>query len=205
MKKTIIVIIVAVLIALGYYLIRPLFVDDVVDESFPEAVMSPDDPNFIQIPPQEELDQMSEETKNALELSITQKMADMPDDVMEESMPEPETANPEVVLLGSFQDADSFHKGSGDAAIYALADGSNVLRLENFEVTNGPDLYVYLVAKQNPSESEVEGDFVNLGRLKGNKGNQNYAIPQEIDLDAYQSIVIWCQAFSVLFSTANLN
>jgi len=64
--------------------------------------------------------------------------------------------------------------------------------------TNGPDLYVYL------STDKAASDFVNLGRLKGNMGNQNYEIPQGTDLDKYDTVLIWCKAFSVLFGSAEL-
>ena len=72
------------------------------------------------------------------------------------------------------------------------------LRLENFKATNGPDLYVYLATDKSTS------DFVNLGRLKGNIGNQNYAIPAETNLTKYNTALIWCKAFSVLFGSAQL-
>lgn len=108
------------------------------------------------------------------------------------------------VVRGTFTDADSFHKGSGLARVVRDGD-QRVLRLEEFRVTNGPDLYVYLAAHRQPrSRADVDEGFVNLGRLKGNIGAQTYAIPAGVDLARYRSVVIYCRAFHVVFSTAPL-
>jgi Electron transfer DM13 len=115
-------------------------------------------------------------------------------------------AAPIALASGSFRDGDSFHKGSGKAGIYQVADGSYVLRFEDFEVTNGPDLHVYLAKHANPTTtSEVnEGGYLDLGSIKGNQGAQNYAIPAGSDLSLYKSVVIYCQPFHVVFSVAPL-
>lgn len=108
------------------------------------------------------------------------------------------------LVRGTFTDADSFHKGSGLARV-ARDGGERLLRLEEFRVTNGPDLYVYLAAHRQPrSRADVDEGFLNLGRLKGNIGAQTYAIPADIDLARYRSVVIYCRAFHVVFSTASL-
>jgi hypothetical protein len=93
---------------------------------------------------------------------------------------------------------DGIHNAEGVAKVIVLDDGTNVLRLENFKATNGPDLYVYLATDRSAS------DIVNLGRLKGNIGNQNYPIPAGTDLAKYNTVLIWCKAFSVLFGSAQL-
>ena len=113
---------------------------------------------------------------------------------------------PELVASGAFKDADDIHKGSGDALLYRLADGSHLLRFENFRTTNGPDLVVYLAAHDAPARAGDVTDtgFLSLGKLKGNVGNQNYRIPANIDVGAYRSAVIWCELFGVLFSPAPL-
>ena len=59
-------------------------------------------------------------------------------------------------------------------------------------------MYVYLSTDKNAV------DFVNLGRLKANNGNQNYDIPPGTDLSKYDTALIWCKAFSVLFGSAEL-
>ena len=94
---------------------------------------------------------------------------------------------------------DGVHDAQGDAYTIPLEDTSNVLRLENFKSTNGPDLYVYLSTDENAS------DFVNLGALKANNGNQNYEIPDDTDLSKYNKVLIWCKAFGVLFGSAELS
>jgi hypothetical protein len=102
-------------------------------------------------------------------------------------------------LMGNFVDAgDGFHKVEGVAKVINLADGRTFLRLENLKATNGPDLYVYLSTGKDAS------DIVNLGRLKGNIGNQNYEIPSGTDLMKYNTVLIWCKAFSTLFGSAKL-
>lgn len=115
-----------------------------------------------------------------------------------------ELAAPSVLASAGFVDADSFHRGSGRALI-ALADGRSLVRLEEFRVTNGPDLYVYLAAHPKPaSRADVDEGFVSLGRLKGNVGAQNYAVPAGTDLTRFRSVVIYCQRFHVVFATATL-
>jgi Electron transfer DM13 len=104
-----------------------------------------------------------------------------------------------TVYVGTFVGVnDGLHNSEGQAKVLKLSDGSNFLRLENFRSTNGPDLYVYLSTDKNAS------DFVNLGRLKGNVGDQNYEIPDGTDISKYDTALIWCQAFSVLFGSAEL-
>jgi hypothetical protein len=84
-----------------------------------------------------------------------------------------------------------------------LAEGGRVLTLTGFEVDNGPDLRVYLVAGPAPAEAEVD-DYVDLGGLKGNRGDQQYRIPVGVDVGHHSTVVVWCRAFSVLFARAPL-
>lgn len=100
------------------------------------------------------------------------------------------------VVSGNFQDADDFHKVSGIANIFET-DEMNYLRFENFKATNGPDLKVYLSNDLNAN------DYVSLGDLKGNEGNQNYNLTN-IDYENYQYVLIWCEAFSVLFGYSEI-
>jgi hypothetical protein len=117
-----------------------------------------------------------------------------------ENMSETTVTNNTMALMGNFIDAgDGFHKAEGIAKVINLADGRTFLRLENLKTTNGPDLYVYLSVGKDVS------DIVNLGRLKGNIGNQNYEIPAGTDLSKYNTILIWCKAFSTLFGSAKLS
>ena len=114
---------------------------------------------------------------------------------------------PQAGLTGQFRDADSFHKGSGTATVYDLgSDGGQILRLEDFRVTNGPDLRVLLANAPDPeSHSDLDdAGYVELGKLKGNVGSQNYEIPPNVSLADVQSVVIYCNPFRVVFSVATL-
>ncbi len=94
---------------------------------------------------------------------------------------------------------DGIHDTHGDVFIIETDDGSRLLRFENFKATKGPDLFVYLAT------DETANDFVNLGVLKGNIGNQNYMMPPGIDLSNYNTVLIWCKQFSILFGSAKLS
>ena len=114
---------------------------------------------------------------------------------------------PAKLRVGQFMDQDAFHKGSGTATIYRAGDGSLLLRLENLDVTNGPDLRVLLATHPDPDRRNdlEEGGYVHLGKLKGNKGNQNYPIEDpNVDPSAVGSVVIYCMPFHVVFSVATL-
>jgi Electron transfer DM13 len=104
------------------------------------------------------------------------------------------------LAAGSF--VPNAHEGSGNAAVVELPGGDRKLTLTDFETDSGPDLRVY-VSTEDPAESGL-GDFEDLGALKGNVGNQQYDLPRSIDLDRYSTVVVWCRAFSVAFTSAGL-
>lgn len=88
-----------------------------------------------------------------------------------------------------------------------LTDGTEqrFLRFEDFETDNGPDLNVYLTtADADDDEGLFDDDFVDLGNLKGNIGSQNYELPPDVDLERYDTVVIWCVRFAVAFGAADL-
>lgn len=109
-----------------------------------------------------------------------------------------------VMARGTFRDADGAHRGSGNAALVTRADGVVEVQFSDFEVTNGPDLEVWLSAHPDPrSSADVSGAaWLSLGPLRGNIGNQSYVIPAGTDLSQFRSVVIWCEQFGVLFSPA---
>jgi Electron transfer DM13 len=119
------------------------------------------------------------------------------------SAPGSSSAQPRDVELGRGAFAPVAHSVRGTATTIRAAEGPRVLTLTGFEVDNGPDLRVYLVAGPARNESEVD-DFRDLGALKGNKGDQQYDLPRGLDLDRYTTVVIWCRAFSVNFARAPL-
>lgn len=124
------------------------------------------------------------------------------DDVVTETLTEATTLS-----SGAFRDADAAHKGSGMVSLVALPSGALELQLTEFQVTNGPDLEVWLSAHPDPmSSSDVTGaEWLSLGQLKGNIGDQAYAVPTGTDMAGFQSVVIWCEQFGVLFSPAALS
>jgi hypothetical protein len=116
------------------------------------------------------------------------------------STPTPAPTTPPVELAGAFSGADDFHFGRGTARLIETSPGTFVVRLEDFEVRNGPDLFVYV--SSNP-DGYADG-ALELGRLKADKGNQNYSVPPGFDPAGASSIVIWCRQFSVQFAVAPL-
>jgi len=118
-----------------------------------------------------------------------------------------ETPKRAVTAEGTFISHE--HPTAGTARIITLEDGSRVLRLVGLDTDNGPDLKVWLAAA--PVIEGRDGWFVfdddeylSLGALKGNKGNQNYAIPDDADISDLTSVTIWCERFSVSFGAAEL-
>lgn len=166
-------------LAIVWWLASPLFLDRTVDEAFPAAPVVESAPTTTVAPaaPVESVDEGTE----ASETTIT-----------------PTTTPPAPIAIasGEFVGADDAHSGTGTATFYDV-DGGTVLRFEQFEVTNGPDLRVNLVL--------ADGSMVDLGELTGNIGNQNYEVPADVDLDSVESVLIYCRAFSVPFAEATLS
>lgn len=108
--------------------------------------------------------------------------------------------------LASGQFHSGAHETKGTATVYQLADGKKTLRLTDFATSNGPDVRVYLVAADDAKDNDsvTKADFIDLGTLKGNIGDQNYELPANADLAKYRSVTIWCKRFSVNFGTAPL-
>ena len=110
-------------------------------------------------------------------------------------------AKPQNVALasGPFKVADE-GSAKGTATVIERATGGRVLTLTHFAVNNGPDLRVYLV----PGNGHDTGHHIDLGGLKGNKGNQKYDVPRSADIGRYGTVVIWCRTFTVAFARAQL-
>jgi hypothetical protein len=115
--------------------------------------------------------------------------------------PAPATAKRQNVAVasGAFKVADE-GSASGAATVIRKASGGRVLTLTHFAVNNGPDLRVYLV----PGDGKDTGKHIDLGGLKGNKGNQKYDVPGSADIGKYRTVVIWCRSFTVAFARASL-
>ncbi len=107
-----------------------------------------------------------------------------------------------LVAGGELMGADSFHFGSGQVLLIRDPDGGGLLRFEDYEVRNGPNLHVYLTP-------DVDGDVhvdgaVDLGEVRATRGNVNYELPAGADLESFRSVVIYCVPFRVVFATATL-
>ncbi|MEP7200669.1 MAG: DM13 domain-containing protein [Chloroflexota bacterium] len=167
-------------LALLWYLVSPLFINNTVSESLPTKIVP------------------AEATA-----AMQKAMAEPPKQIAE-PMPVADATKMKVLAAGSFYNI--VHDGKGTATVYQLADGSRVLRLDDFQVLNGPDLHVWLVPVDpvpNSIGTEIAG-YVDLGKLKGNIGSQNYPLPATVDVSQFKSVVIWCQPFRVPFIGAAL-
>ncbi|GAA3419403.1 DM13 domain-containing protein [Streptosporangium vulgare] len=114
---------------------------------------------------------------------------------------------PKVLAKGTFISHE--HETEGRARVLELPDGSRVLRIEDLDTSDGPDLRVWLsdqpVRKGNAGWFNLDdGEHLELGELKGNRGNANYAVPAGADLDSLRSVTIWCKRFGVSFGAAAL-
>ena len=201
----------AIVIIIGagaYYLASPLFISTEVNEPLPtSAIESEAYQRFITMSEEEKLDnakQMSPEERDEI-MTIASKINNSVNESMNQIKQQQEKTQNTITTTSTLRTGslvgvgDGIHNAEGEAKIIPFQDGDkNILRLENLRVTNGPDLYVYLATDKTTS------DFVNVGKLKANNGNQNYEIPAGTDLTKYDTVLIWCRPFSVLFGSAKL-
>jgi hypothetical protein len=124
--------------------------------------------------------------------------------VNEEQVASTGAATPSALFAGQFHSVA--HETHGAATVQDLGNGRRMLRLTEFATSNGPDVRVYLVAAPDASDNETvtKAGYVELGKLKGNEGDQNYDIPAGLDLEKYRAVTIWCHRFGVNFATAPL-
>ena len=134
------------------------------------------------------------------------KQDKMQDDKMthEDKMMHEEQAK--TLFTGKFH--GKVHKTAGRATVYQDKDGKQILRLTNFKTSNGPDVHVILVAVQDAADDanflKSNTERVELGKLKGNQGDQNYEIPAGTDLTKFRTVSIYCERFDANFGSAPL-
>jgi len=163
-----------VVLPLGWYLASPLVLSTTIDEPAPSVV-----------------DQLATPSPRPAPTS--------PSPAPTRGATPTHAATPSPVRRsGTFAGADEFHFGRGTAVLIETVPGTFVVRLQDFEVRNGPDLYVYL----SPSADGYADGVIELGRLKADRGNQNYDVPAGLDPASVASVVIWCKQFSVQFAVA---
>jgi hypothetical protein len=198
--------VVIIISIIAYYLASPLFVSTEVNEPLPASVMKSDAyQKFITMSEEEKMQaakQMSSEERDQI-MTDASKVNNSIDEnisvVQQQQQQTQNTTTANTLRTGSFVGVgDGIHNAEGMVKVIPLNNGNNILRLENLRATNGPDLYVYLATDKTNSDS------ISLGKLKANNGNQNYNVPSGTDLAKYDTVLIWCRPFSVLFGSAKL-
>ena len=121
-----------------------------------------------------------------------------------ETLPSNGQGTPTLISQGAF--SSGAHPTKGEAGLYKNEKCGYVLRLSQFSTSNGPDVHVYAVegAKGNDNAKIKGGGFLDLGVIKGNIGDQNYALPADFDAKKYGGVSIWCKRFAVGFGSASL-
>ena len=197
MHKGALIGIIAAVVAVGGFLASPLFYETEVNEPLPVALDNVEPgltfEKFSEMPDEERqiiVEKMPKETKDM----IMEKAAPMVTPVSE-TMDEMTKDSVETLKSGTFEGLAG-HDAEGVAKIIQAND-MTFLRFENFQVTNGPDLRVYLT-----SDGDVKNG-IHLEKLKGSKGSQNYSL-DDIDVGIYDIVVIYCQPFGVYFGQAEL-
>lgn len=169
-----------VLLVIGWWLLKPLFVDKEVNEALPMA---------------SQIEQNIEKTSDEKDKGTSEMENKTPTMPIVDKETSKQTA---AMYEGVFVDGEPGHHAKGKAVTLLNGDAI-ILRLEDLDATNGPDLYLFL-AKPGGKTS----DGINLGKLKGNIGNQNYVLSPDIDLSVYSKVVIYCKQFSVDFGYSEL-
>jgi hypothetical protein len=139
--------------------------------------------------------------------TVNEALAPAPSETPSASAASAAPAAPQVILRGTFITHE--HETSGDVRVVRHPDGRHTLELVGLDTSDGPDLRVWLSdqpVREGTSGWRVfdDGRWVELGELKGNRGNQVYEIPADADLTALRSVAIWCKRFSVSFGAAAL-
>lgn len=182
------------LAVIAFLAFRPdkLFVDDVVDESLSDAFATTT--STTQDPPATTTTTVNPASETTAPTTTTSSSASS-------TTTEPASSEPIELTTGGFYGID--HSAQGTATIYEL-EGQHVLRFEDdTDIQNGPDLYVWVLADED-YEGGSPTDYIDLGKIKGNVGGQNYELPAEFDPDVHRSVLIWCLRFSVPFAAAPL-
>ena len=201
MNKGILIGIIIGTIVVGGGLASPLFYETEINESLPTALdniepgltletfSSMDDNQRQTI-----IERMPEKVKDMI-MEESAKVTQIVSEEMDEIVKGESSNELEIIKTGTFEGL-SGHQAQGIAKILEI-NGESFLRFEEFDVTNGPDLRVYLT----PNGDVHDG--IHLDKLKGSKGNQNYSL-DDIDTDVYDTVVIYCQPFGAYFGQAEL-
>ena len=113
--------------------------------------------------------------------------------------------NVTILKTGSLVPLDESHWGNGTVELVEKADGSLAIYFIDVEIASGPDLYIYISKKSNfSSPTDTTGEFFNLGRLRALHGTFEVHVSSNLDIELYNSVLIWCLFFTVIFTYASL-
>ena len=190
MNKFFIIFGIIVVIGIAYFLISPLWRNTKLNEPIPYAPTSPS-PTPVTI--HDNMDTMDAATKEQF-MKETNEMANKKIEIAD-SMPASGTQEPAILAQAPMIARAHDVKGK---ALLVQTGNQTILRFEDLETINGPDLRIYLSAGLDVN------DAIDLGPIRATQGNVNYTIPQGTDVTKYKNVLIWCRAFGVLFSYAQL-
>lgn len=173
---------------LAWWLIAPYFITTQVQDELDPAIAAL-------------LDDMPSAPSRPVVVTVSESGEQMIMPLAETDIVEvPMAVDPNAPMVrGPFTIADTRgHPASGEVTTIITPD-QQLVRFQDYQGTNGPDLFIYLAKDLEANE------FVNLGRAKGNQGNINYVVPEDIDISEYKYVMTWCRAFGVLFDFAEIN
>jgi hypothetical protein len=165
------------LVVIGWYLGSPLFIRTTANEPLPTAAASSFAPAV---------------TPDARSGATT--------------TPSP-TTQTSFSFRGQLQYVDALHNGKGTVAMGVTSSCCPVgdryfLRFEDVAITNAPDVHVYLSPDRGGNWNDATSKYV--GALKATNGSFNYDVDPS-DAGVYKSVIVWCRAFSVLVTWADLD
>lgn len=181
-KKIIITIGILIILAVGYFLLSPLWNNVKRDDISP---LDDQTPKF-----KDNLDILSPERKSEFDAEVRKMAGEKM--ISKESPPQ----KAKLVAEGNF--LARAHDVEGSAQVIQTAEGKQILRFEDFQTINGPNLHIYLATELSSR------DFIDLGKIKATEGNVNYDLPDNVDLKKYNKVLVWCVTFGVLFSYSDL-
>lgn len=234
MRKILLAIIATFVLGFAYYAFAPIFMNTEVNDELPDDIILPaddeasmEDESVSEVQEEEIMASGLEELSEERQAEFAEEMEKMKDetqedmdDAMPEDMVEPEMTEEETeeeVMEENEEDEskemeeetqltiDSFpvmptrgHPASGIVKVLPTTSGT-IVRYEDLETLNGPNLHIYLTKDLDAEE------YVDLGPIKGTRGNINYEVPDDVDISEYRYVMHWCVPFGVLFNYAEIN
>jgi hypothetical protein len=162
-------------VAVQWWLISPFFIDDVVDQDFATSI--------------------------AEQQAAVGRAPPSPSPITPTTRAPASAPTPALLGAGEFVGLAG-HDGRGDAGVFRLENGAQVLRFENFDIENGPDLELYVVPGLD--QRSIAAGSTHLGALQGNVGDQTYELPGRGLTPGDWTVLVWCEAFTVEFVAASL-